>query len=233
MRLSLYITIATSAILIFTMFVFVNHPIGEPIRVVLKKLNFINSISSIHGVSNINNQDHIKGDKESNVLILEYSDYTCYFCSQTRPALDKIIETYPKLLLAYRHYIPYSNRNGIQAAVAAECVADIGGEDAFWEYTNLLYKNQSTLNEKELIRLAIGLNISAMDIRSCLKNEKLKEEIIKKSEEIQGLGALGTPYILIVVNGVVERLVYSQTFEELIILLREVVGENELVKFTK
>lgn len=82
--------------------------------------------------------DHVLGNPDAEVTIIEYSDYECPFCKQFHPTLDRIVkESGGSVKWIYRHYPLH--QNSVERLVAAECVADIKGNDAFWKYSELLF----------------------------------------------------------------------------------------------
>lgn len=82
--------------------------------------------------------DHVNGDRDAKVLLVEYSDFQCPFCQRFHPTTKQVLEQFGKdVALVYRHFPldqihPYAR----PAAVASECVAEIGGNDAFWKFAD-------------------------------------------------------------------------------------------------
>ena len=89
----------------------------------------------------INEKDHIIGNPNAEIIIIEYSDFECPFCKTHHATLKKIVEEYDgQVAWVFRHYpILQLHPNAFEKAVASECVSQIKGEDAFWEYTDLLF----------------------------------------------------------------------------------------------
>lgn len=87
--------------------------------------------------------DHVKGDRSAKVAFIEYSDFQCPFCQRFHPTVQQITKEYARdVAYIYRHYPldqihPYAR----PAAVASECVAEIGGEEAFWKFADLAFGN--------------------------------------------------------------------------------------------
>lgn len=82
--------------------------------------------------------DHIKGDANAPIKIIEYSDYECPYCKTFQVTLEKIVtESNGSVAWVYRHWPIHSG--SFEKLVAAECVAKIKGNDAFWKYTDLLF----------------------------------------------------------------------------------------------
>lgn len=90
--------------------------------------------------------DHIFGNPDAPVTIIEYSDYECPFCKQYDPTLKKIVqESNGSVRWIYRHYPLH--QHSFEKLVAAECVAKIKGNDAFWKYSDLLFGLLKTGND--------------------------------------------------------------------------------------
>jgi hypothetical protein len=85
--------------------------------------------------------DHISGNANATVTIIEYSDFECPYCKQFHPTLERIIkESNGNVKWIYRHYPLH--QHSFSMLVAAECVAKLKGEDAFWKYGDLLFSLQ-------------------------------------------------------------------------------------------
>ena len=82
--------------------------------------------------------DHTLGNPNAVVKIIEYSDYECPYCKAFHSTLDRIIkESNGSVSWTYRHWPIH--QGSFAKLTAAECVAQIKGNDAFWEYSSLLF----------------------------------------------------------------------------------------------
>ncbi len=84
--------------------------------------------------------DHVKGDPDAPVVIIEYADFQCGYCALMNPRVDKIVEQADgKLAVVYRNYLLSYHQNGTAAASAAEAA----GLQGYWkEYAGALFTNQ-------------------------------------------------------------------------------------------
>lgn len=90
--------------------------------------------------------DHIMGNKDAKVTIIEYSDFECPFCKQFHPTLERIVkENNGNVAWIYRHYPLH--QHSFEKLLAANCVAEIKGDDAFWKYSDLLFGLLKTAND--------------------------------------------------------------------------------------
>jgi len=85
--------------------------------------------------------DHVKGNENAQVMMVEYADFQCSGCASVRTYVDKLIDKYEgKLGVIFRYYILSYHQNGTAAASAAEAA----GLQGYWrEYGDLLFKNQN------------------------------------------------------------------------------------------
>lgn len=88
----------------------------------------------------LTDKDHVKGNRNAKVVLVEYSDYECPFCERFHPTIVKISEEYKNdVAWAFRHFPLSFHPYAQKSAEAAECVAKLEGNDAFWEYTDMLF----------------------------------------------------------------------------------------------
>ena len=86
----------------------------------------------------LKDQDHVRGNRNAEVLLIEYSDFQCPYCQQFHPTTLQILDEYKdQVAHVYRHFPldqihPYAR----PAAEASECIKELGGEDAFWKFAD-------------------------------------------------------------------------------------------------
>ena len=77
--------------------------------------------------------------------VIEYSDFECPFCSRVHPTLDRLAEENDNVTWVYRHLPLSFHPQALPAAIASECVAQEEGNDAFWQFADTIFANQSEL----------------------------------------------------------------------------------------
>lgn len=85
--------------------------------------------------------DHFFGNRNADVIIVEYSDLECPFCARVHPTIHKLITDYNgKVAWVYRHYpLDGLHPNARAKAEASECVWAQGGDKAFFKYADALF----------------------------------------------------------------------------------------------
>jgi protein-disulfide isomerase len=96
--------------------------------------------------------DKFKGNANAPITIIEYSDFECPYCKMFHSTMNKIMAEYPnEVKWTYRHF-PLQN-NSLEKAMAADCVAEIKGNKAFFDYSELLFGLIKTGRESVLEQL--------------------------------------------------------------------------------
>ena len=84
--------------------------------------------------------DHVRGKRDSKVLVVEYADPQCPGCATMMPKMDAIYEKYKdKVAFVYRHYPIAGHQNAVSAAVAIEAA---GKQGYFWEMLSAVFENR-------------------------------------------------------------------------------------------
>ena len=151
----------------------------------------------------ISSADHIRGNKDAKVTLIEYSDFECPYCKNFQATLTEIMNTYgDKIRLAYRHYPLPFHANAEKEAEASECVAQLGGNDAFWKFADDIYQrttsNGTGFALDQLGPLAAEVGVDQQQFQSCLDSGKYAKLVKDSIAEGQGAGVQGTPSTFIV-----------------------------------
>lgn len=129
----------------------------ENVKKIIDEVNLGKVTTAYIGeVPPIDSTDHIKGDPSTaQITIIEYSDFECPFCARFHPVLEKIVaESNGSIAWVYRQFpLVQIHQNAMERTVASECVAKLKGNDAFWEYADLLFGLLNPTPEPEINNL--------------------------------------------------------------------------------
>lgn len=173
----------------------------------------------------VNSKDHVRGNKNAEVFLIEYSDYECPFCSRFHPTAQQVVDEYQgKVAWVYRHFpLDQIHPKARPAAEASECVAELGGEDAFWSFTDKIFEDQTALSDLSVIVTSVGLDGNA--IQKCIDDGTFKEKVDDQAKAGMAAGITGTPGNFIVnKNGDVWLVPGALPFEQLKTTIDEALG---------
>ncbi len=143
------------------------------------------------GVPVVTDTDHIRGDKNAPITIIEYSDYECPYCQHFHPTMQQVIEKYPgQVRWIMRDFPLSSHANSNAAANAAECAGEQG---KYWEYGDKLFDNRDKLGNDLYAQLAKDLSLNTTDFQTCLDTNKYANAITAEAQAGAGAGISGTP----------------------------------------
>ncbi len=149
------------------------------------------------------------GNAKAPVTIVEFSDFQCPFCSRAIPTVDRIKKEYgpDKVRIVFMDMPLPAHPRANPAALAGHCANEQG---KFWELHDVLFKNQTKLEDSDLKdhAKAIGLDMAKFD--DCFSKKKYQDAIEKSKKEAEKAGIQATPSFLI--NGTLMQ--GAQPFEK-------------------
>lgn len=144
-------------------------------------------------------RDHIRGNPEAEVSLIEYSDFECQFCKRFHQnAQEAVNSSGGKVNWVYRHFpLGIHNPAAQKIAEAAECADAVGGHPAFWSYADAIFtrtqSNGKGFSREKLVSLAKELGLSAGAFQKCVGSGRLAARVKEDSAEGEGIGISGTP----------------------------------------
>jgi protein-disulfide isomerase len=140
------------------------------------------------------------------ITIIDFSDLQCRLCQRfvksTEPQINSTYIQTGKVALVFEH-LPNRGFDSTPAALAAQCTNDQG---KFWQFHNLLYKNQGPIdsgwaskdNLKKFVLQTPGLDMQKFN--SCFDSQKYKTFVESNLALAHSLGFTQTPSFIIVKN---------------------------------
>ena len=146
-----------------------------------------------------NEDDHILGDRDALISIIEYSDFECPFCKRFYKTPKQAIADNPGVVNSvFRHFpLNFHDPLATKQALASECVADIGGNEKFWQYHDKIFEttdsNGKGMEVSELTTLATEIGVNTSEFKACLDSEKFLAEVEADIKSGVDAGVTGTP----------------------------------------
>ncbi len=166
----------------------------------------------------VTDEDHIQGDKDAPIVLVEYGDYQCPHCAIAHPIVQRVRKYFGKQLAFVFRNFPLNDIHP-EAEGAAEAAEFAGSKGKFWEMHDGIFENQEMLGGPLLIELAERLKLSATELETALESGEFAPRV--KSDFVGGAksGVHGTPTFFI--NA--QRHVGSFAYEDLVAAISEIV----------
>jgi protein-disulfide isomerase len=139
-------------------------------------------------------RDHIRGNPDAPVTLLEYGDFECPYCGAAAPIVEKLLE-HLDLRYVFRH-LPLTDvhPNAQTAAEAAEAAAAQG---RFWEMHDRLITHQDALAPSDLYRHAADLGLDLDRFSDDLRRRRHAARVAEDVRSADASGVSGTPTFFI------------------------------------
>lgn len=165
----------------------------------------------------VSTSDHVYGNPDAPVKIVEYSDPSCPFCKMFNSSMEQIMTDYGpsgKVAWIYRQFPldkPDQNGNilhplaGTQAE-GMECAAALGGNDAFWKYEQAWFSvfpsdgadESPSLSQGQMDQAAAAAGLDKAPFDKCVADGRFKDKIDAEYADGLNAGVTGTPYSVII-----------------------------------
>ncbi len=143
-------------------------------------------------LAEITKDDHVRGDFNAPVTVVEFSDIQCPFCQRFHPTMQQLVKEYPgKVRWVFKHF-PLSSihPNARPAALAAECANEQG---KFWEFVDAAYQNQELLGADFYTKTAKSLGLNEKKFTKCIDDQKFANLVDADYNQGTAAGVNGTP----------------------------------------
>ncbi len=140
-----------------------------------------------------------RGDANSAVTIVEFTDFQCSACGAMYPVMEDVLKSYGnRVRFVIRDFpLTMAHPNAFRAAQAASAA---NAQGKFWEYIDILFKNQTTLDADSLKKYATQIGLDRKRFDAEFEGGKYDSDIRHDMEDGEMYGIEGTPTIYI--NGV-------------------------------
>ncbi len=178
----------------------------------------------------LDDSDFVRGNPNAPIVVIEYSDYDCPFCKNFHDTMNTVMDEFAvggKVAWAYRQFpLEQLHPNAPRISEAAFCVGELGGDEAFWKFSDSIF-NEREVNEptamSRLPEFAEAAGVKTADFNTCLSSGRNKAKVEASIQEGVAAGAQGTPYSIVmvgdqqaVINGAQPYAVVKQIIENLI-----------------
>ena len=151
-------------------------------------------------------RDHIYGDPNAPVSLIEYSDFECPFCKRFHPTAKEVVDSSGgKVNWVYRHFpLPIHNPGAQKQAEASECINQLAGNEAFWKFADAIYARTQSNGKgfplEQLAPLGREIGVDEKLFTECLDSGKEAARVQEDIDETAKIGITGTPATILLHN---------------------------------
>ena len=197
------ISVLLAAVIIGGALVFGDGGLPRPSGGAPEEAGNVASAAQLDVVAPVTAEDHIRGNPDAEVVVIEYSDTECPFCKRFHSTMQQLVAEYDgRVAWVYRHFpLDQLHQKARKEATALECAGEQGGNDAFWKYTDRLFEvtpSNDGLDPAELPRIAsdVGLDVAAFN--TCLSSGRYDAHIEADLQNATATGGNGTPWSVVI-----------------------------------
>ncbi|HWO09870.1 MAG TPA: thioredoxin domain-containing protein [Polyangiaceae bacterium] len=137
------------------------------------------------------------GPENASVKVVEFSDFECPYCSRAANVVHELKQKYgDKIRFVFRQF-PLSMHRDAHGAAQAALAADAQGK--FWEYHDVLFANQGSLDRSSLEGHAKTAGLNLAQFKQALAGEQFKAQVEADLKLGEQAVVQGTPTMF--VNG--------------------------------
>jgi len=136
-----------------------------------------------------------RGPVDAPIVMIEYTDFQCPFCTRIQPTLDALMKRYDGQIRHVFKNLPLPMHAEAQLAGAASLCAQDQGK--FWEYRDWLFTNQRTLSRDSMVAQAGEFGMDVEVFTACIDKGTYLTVVRADMAEANGFGITGTPGFLI------------------------------------
>lgn len=169
----------------------------------------------------VSKNEHITGNINGKIVIVEYSDLECPFCKVFHNTMRQVLKANTNVAWVFRHYpIPQLHPKAFRESEAAECAWEQGGNDAFWAYIDRIFEitpSNNGLLDAQLPEIANYIGLDVNTFNACLASGKFTQKIQADIDDGVVAGVNGTPSSFIIVGGkVIDTIPGAQPYDSVI-----------------
>lgn len=168
----------------------------------LEKINKIEAAMNNPLKARIRDDEAIRGPKDAQITLIEYSDFECPYCTQGYKTVNLLKKRYGKNLRVIYKHLPLSFHKSAKLSAQYYEALRLQSHDLAFNFHDKIFENQSKLKQGEtfLIKLSKKLGANMKKLKKDLNSKEVMDRINDDIKEAQKFGFKGTPGFII--NGV-------------------------------
>jgi Na+/H+ antiporter NhaA len=141
-------------------------------------------------------RDHVRGDIDAPVTLIEYGDYECPYCGQAEDVIRELLASHGDDVRYVWRHLPLNDVHP-SAQLAAEAAEAAAAQGAFWPMHDKLLANQDELRPMHLRKYAEEIGLDLDRFRDELRRREHYERVAEDVASADVSGVAGTPSFFI------------------------------------
>ena len=135
-------------------------------------------------------------------MLVEFADFQCPHCKEAQPIIEHLLKDFPNARYVYENYpLTQIHSEAEKASEYSVCVAKLGGDAAFFKYTDSVYANQAGLTPEGSARtLDTAVTAAGQDpakVAACASLPETKAAVAEQLRVGTDVGVNSTPTLFI------------------------------------
>lgn len=145
----------------------------------------------------VQDDDHLKGNPQASVVLIEYLDFECPVCASYDPVMKQLIEEFGEQVLFVERYFPLiGHKNAMNAALAAQAAHNQG---QYEKMHDLLFTKQGEWGDKQFTEMNIffayakEIGLDEEQFKTDMTAKETRERVERDLNAGRQLGVNSTP----------------------------------------
>lgn len=141
-------------------------------------------------------RDHIRGNPDASLTLVEYGDFECPFCSRATGSIDEVRAHFgDELRYVWRHLpLERVHPRAMDAARAAEAA---GMQGRFFDLTPVMFANQDNLGWEDIYRYANDIGLDLEQFNDDVHSSKVRHRVEDDAQDAEVMDLNSTPTFFI------------------------------------
>jgi protein-disulfide isomerase len=135
------------------------------------------------------------GPANARVVLVEFSDFQCPYCSKAVEKINAILKAYPNDVRLFFKQFPLETHP--QASISAAAALAAHNQGKFWQMHDILFANRTQLSRNNIYGWAAQIGLDMKRFHDDLDSDAIKKAVIKDTQDGDKAGVEGTPTLFI------------------------------------
>ncbi len=144
-----------------------------------------------------------EGAAPRDLVLVEFADFQCPHCKAAEPTMEKLAADFPNAHIIFQNFpLTHVHTQAFRAAAYGVCVAQLGGNAAFFKYDKAVFDGQAGLTTDDSTTLTLNSAVTAAGlspdkVQACSTTAATQATVQSQIKLAEDLGVNQTPSLAI------------------------------------